>query len=106
MVGLGKVMEMGQKLQRRIGALQEELETIEVTGSTTGGKVMATVNGKGSILSIRIEQILLDRADQKSLEKQVYDAIAKAQEKANKISKKKMKKITGGLPIPFPGLGF
>ena len=33
MVGFGKIMEMGQKLQKRVGELQEELESIEVSGA-------------------------------------------------------------------------
>jgi DNA-binding YbaB/EbfC family protein len=104
MVGFGKIMEMGQKLQKRVGELQEELESIEVSGSSGGGMVTAIVNGKGSILSVRIGKSLVGGNDQELLEDLVVSAVSKAQEKASKISKKKMKRITGGLPIPFPGL--
>ena len=104
MVGFGKIVEMGQKLQKRVGELQEELESIEVSGSSGGGMVTAIVNGNGSILSVRIGKSLVGGNDQELLEDLVVSAVSKAQEKASKISKKKMKRITGGLPIPFPGL--
>ena len=45
MVGFGKIMEMGQKLQERIKALQDELEKMEISASSKGGMVTATVNG-------------------------------------------------------------
>jgi len=105
MVGFGKIMEMGQKLQKRIGALQEELERIQVSGTSGGGMVTATVDGKGFIRSIRIRKTLAGGKNQEVLEDQIVAAVSNAQEKASKISKKKMKKITGGLPIPFPDLG-
>ncbi|MBE22211.1 MAG: YbaB/EbfC family nucleoid-associated protein [Gemmatimonadetes bacterium] len=105
MVGFGKIMEMGQKLQERIKALQDELEKMEISASSKGGMVTATVNGQGSIRSVEIEKHLTEKGDQDLLENLVLEAISKAQDKANKISKKKMKKITGRLPIPLPGLG-
>jgi|TARA_B110000116_G_scaffold53344_1_gene44791 DNA-binding YbaB/EbfC family protein len=105
MVGFGKIMEMGQKLQKRVGELQEELENIEVSGSSRGGLVTAIVDGKGSIRQVRIGKALANGKDEEILEKLIVAAVGDAQQKASKISKKKMKKITGRLPIPLPGLG-
>lgn len=105
MVGFGKIMEMGQKLQERMKVLQDELEKMEISASSKGGMLTATVNGQGSIRSVKIKKHLTEQGDQDLLENLVLEAISKAQDKANKTSKKKMKKITGRLPIPLPGLG-
>ncbi len=105
MVGFGKIMEMGQKLQERMKVLQDELEKMEISASSKGGMVTATVNGQGSIRFVKIEKHLTEKGDQDLLENLVLEAVSKAQDKANKTSKKKMKKITGRLPIPLPGLG-
>ncbi len=105
MVGFGKIMEMGKKLQERVKVLQEELENMEISVSSRNGMVTATVNGQGSIRSIEIEKQLIEQSEKELIENLVLEAISKAQEKANKISRKKMKKITGRLPFPLPGLG-
>ena len=104
MNNLQQLMQMGQQLQARITKLQESLETQKVTGSSGGGMVNATVDGKGELKEIRIDPACVDKDDVEMLEDLVVAAISQAQAKARQAYEEEMKKAAGGLPMPIPGL--
>ena len=49
---LGQMMKQAQKLQAKMGEMQEELAQTEVTGSAGGGMVSVTLTGKGKCTAI------------------------------------------------------
>jgi nucleoid-associated protein EbfC len=104
MNNLQQLMQMGQQLQARIAKLQESLETQKITGSSGGGMVNATVDGKGELKEIRIDPACVDKDDVEMLEDLVVAAISQAQAKARQAYEEEMKKAAGGLPMPIPGL--
>ena len=104
MNNLQQLMQMGQQLQARISKIQEGLETQKITGSSGGGMVNATVDGKGELKEIRIDPACVDKDDVEMLEDLVLAAISQAQAKARQTYEEEMKKAAGGLPMPIPGL--
>jgi DNA-binding protein YbaB len=52
MTNIQQLMQMGQQLQARMAQLQEELSAREISASSGGGMVTATVDGKGTLTRI------------------------------------------------------
>jgi DNA-binding YbaB/EbfC family protein len=101
---LQQLIQMGQQLQAKVTELQQRLESQEVSASAGGGMVTATVDGKGSLKRISIDQTVVDPEDVEMLEDLVLAAISEAQGKAKALYEEEMRKATGGLPMQLPGL--
>ena len=104
MNNLQQLMPMLQQLQARLTKFQESLGSQKITASSGGGMVSATVDGKGEVKEIRIDPTCVDKDDVEMLEDLVVAAVSQAQAKARQQSEEEMKKMTGGLPMPIPGL--
>lgn len=104
MKNIQQLMQMGQQLQAKMTELQESLEEREVQGSSGGGMVTATVDGKGGLKGIRIDPTCVDDRDVEMLEDLVVAAVNQAQGKAQDLYAEEMKKVSGGLPMGLPGL--
>lgn len=105
MLGMGGLLKQVQEMQKRLAAIQEELEALRVEGISGGGMVKAQVNGKLQLLDLTIHPSIIDPADPEVLEDLVVLAVAEAQKKAAETAKAKLQDAAGGLPIPpIPGL--
>lgn len=104
MKNLEQIMQMGQQLQAKMNELRESLDEREVEGSSGGGMVTATVDGKGGLKQIRIDPTCVDDRDVEMLEDLVVAAVSQAQSKAQDFYAQEMKKVSGGLPMNLPGL--
>ncbi|MEJ2379401.1 MAG: YbaB/EbfC family nucleoid-associated protein [Pseudolabrys sp.] len=98
------LMKQAAQLQSKMQALQEELDTIEVEGTAGGGMVTVTLNGKGDLKGVKIDDSLLKPSEKEMLEDLLVAAHADARRKAEMVVQEKMKAVTGGLPLP-PGMG-
>lgn len=103
---LQKIMQMGQQMQARMTELQTELKNQTVTTSSGGGMVTVTADGRGRIREVKIDPTVVDPADVEMLEDLVVAAVSEAQQRAEKLNEEEMKKLTGGMGLPFqmPGL--
>ena len=104
MTDLQQLMQMGQQLQARMAQLQEELSAREISASSGGGMVTATVDGKGTVTRIVIDPTVVDPRDVEMLEDLVMAAVTEAQGKAQGQYEEDMRKAAGGMPIQLPGL--
>jgi len=104
MTDIQQLMQMGQQLQARMAELQEELSAREISASSGGGMVTATVDGKGTVTRIVIDPTVVDPRDVEMLEDLVMAAISEAQRKAQGQYEEDMRKAAGGMPIQIPGL--
>jgi len=99
--GLEKqLMRQMEKLQRDMGAAQEELGQLRVEASAGGGAVTAVANGQGELIELRISPEAVDPEDVAMLQDLVLAAVREALEKGRKAQEEKMGGITGGLGIP------
>jgi nucleoid-associated protein EbfC len=101
-----QLLQMGQQMQAKMGAMQEELDRTEVSAKAGGGMVTATVDGKGEVKALTIDPSVVDPDDVEMLEDLVLAAVSEAQRKAREAYEAEMKKASGGLPFPMKLPGF
>ena len=103
--GMGKLMKQAQEMQSKMAKVQEELSDIEVEGQSGGGMITALVNGKKELLSLKIEDEILEE-DKEMIEDLVVAAVNQAIQNATKAADEKMNSITGGMMgnMKIPGI--
>ncbi|HEU4451436.1 MAG TPA: YbaB/EbfC family nucleoid-associated protein [Longimicrobium sp.] len=101
-----QLLQMGQQVQARLSQLQTELGQKTVSVSSGGGMVTATADGRGKIRSIKIDPAVLEGGDVEMLEDLVLAAVGQAQDRAQQMYEEEMRKVSGGMNLPFniPGL--
>nr|WP_321467608.1 YbaB/EbfC family nucleoid-associated protein [uncultured Desulfobulbus sp.] len=99
-MNMNDLMKQAQQFQERLGTVQNELGNKQVTGTAGAGMVTATLNGKGELLSIAIEQALVQPDNTQMLQDLVVAAVNDGLNKAKELGKTEMGKLTGGLNIP------
>jgi DNA-binding YbaB/EbfC family protein len=97
------IMKQAQAMQQKVQAVQEELDRLEVEGSSGGGMVKVVLSAKGQAKSLRIDPSLLVPEEAEILEDLVVAALNDARQKADRAAQEKMEEVTNGLPLP-PGL--
>ena len=100
MKGLGKMMKQAQQLQAKMAKLQEELAEKTVETSSGGGMVKVVANGRQQLVSIQIEQEVVDPDDVEMLQDLILAAVNDALTKAQDMVSGEMSKLTGGMNIP------
>ena len=100
MKGMGNMMKQAQQLQAKMMKLQEELADKTVESSSGGGMVKVTANGRQQIVSIQIENEVVDPDDVEMLQDLVMAAVNDALAKSQEMVSSEMGKLTGGLNIP------
>jgi nucleoid-associated protein EbfC len=104
MNNIQQILQMGQQVQARLSQLQSELGQKTVSCSSGGGMVTATADGRGKIRSLKIDPSVVSAGDVEMLEDLVLAAVNEAQNRANQVYEEEMRKLSGGLPFPLPGL--
>ncbi len=97
---MGNMMKQMQKMQKQMEDTQRELEEKEIEATVGGGAIRAVVNGKKELLSIKIDESVVDPEDVEMLEDLVLTAVNEALRKAEDMMVKEMSKLTGGMNIP------
>jgi len=95
----GKIQEMQSKMQET----QEKLATVVVEADAGGGMVKVKANGLRQIISIKIDEDVVDPNDKEMLEDLVVAGVNKALEQADIASKEKMQEAYKGM-IPGGGI--
>ena len=86
--------------------LQEEVGNRTVEASAGGGMVTVVANGRQEIVSIQIDQEVIDPDDAEMLQDLVMAAVNDALDKARTMMNEEMGQLTKGMNIPgLPGLG-
>lgn len=101
MADFTKILQQAQQMQERFQSLQDELQAKTVSASSGGGMVTVSADGKGQIREVKIDKTVVNPADVEMLEDLVLAAVSEAQKKASDLAQQEMKKLTGGLPLPF-----
>ncbi|MEM6617406.1 MAG: YbaB/EbfC family nucleoid-associated protein [Pseudomonadota bacterium] len=98
------MMKKAQELQSKMADMQADLETVEVSGTSGGGMVTVTLNGKGSMVGMSVDPSMINPDEAEILEDLIMAAHNDAKGKVEAAMAEKMKELTGGMPLP-PGLG-
>jgi DNA-binding YbaB/EbfC family protein len=103
--GLGNIMKQAQAMQENLRKAQEQLASIEVTGSSGGGMVSVTMTCRHDVKRVQIDPGLL-QDDKEVLEDLVAAAMNDAVRKVEKTTEEKMAGLTAGFNIPGMKLPF
>jgi DNA-binding YbaB/EbfC family protein len=98
------MMKQAMQLQSKMKELQDELAHVEVTGTSGGGLVVATMTAKMEVKSLKIDPSLVKPEEREVLEDLIVAALNDARRKAETAMQEKMASLTGGLQLP-PGFG-
>jgi len=98
-VGMAGMMQKAKQMQEDMEIAQEEIKLLTCEGISASGSIKIILNGEYKVTNINIADSLL--SDKEILEDLIMLAVNDASSKVNKISKDKMKNVTGGLNLPF-----
>lgn len=105
MPNMGQLMKQAQQIQTKMAKLQEDLGDRTVEASSGGGMVIVVANGRQEVLSIKIEQEVIDPDDAEMLQDLIMAAVNDALARAKEMVNEEMGKLTKGMNIPgMPGL--
>ena len=89
------------KIQEQMGAFQEKLAEITVTGSAGGGMVEIDLNGKFEVIAVRIAPETVE--DREMLQDLVMAAFTSGLEKVKEAMGREMGAMAGGMGLQgFP----
>lgn len=100
------MLQQAQKMQEEMDKMKSEMNERQFTADTGGGMVEVTMNGSGSVVSIKIAKEIVDPDDIEMLEDLVLAAVNKAKKEVDNMLSQEMGKLSGILPnIPGFNLG-
>ncbi|MDY6787129.1 MAG: YbaB/EbfC family nucleoid-associated protein [candidate division WOR-3 bacterium] len=99
-MNMNKLMKQAQQMQKKMAEAQEKLKEVEIEVSVGGGMVTARMNGANELLSITIEDELINKEEKDMLMDLIVSAVNQANEKIEEKKKEEMGKVTGGMNIP------
>jgi DNA-binding YbaB/EbfC family protein len=101
-MNIAALMKQAQKFQTEMNQIQQEMGDKRVEATAGGGMVTATANGRGEILSIRIDPETVKSGDVALLEDLVMAAVNEARRRSDEMMRDAMSRLGG----PFGGLPF
>ena len=106
MMNIQGIMKQAQMMQKRMEEEQAKLAQEEVEGSSGGGMVKITLNGKFEMKKIALDKNLIDPEDAEVLEDLIVAAYNDAKSKIDAKMQDSMNAMTGGmnlggLKLPF-----
>ena len=98
-----KMMGQIKKTQELVKKAQEDLKNISETSESGAGLVKATVNGKKEVISIEINDSIINKKDKKIAQDLIVAAINKALKDVDFKSKEYIKSKTKDIIPDIPG---
>ena len=87
---MNQMLKQAQKMQADMQKAQEELDAMEIEGSSGGGLVKVVMNGKKIVKGITINENAVDLDDLTMLEDLIIAALNEGYEKADEAYEEKM----------------
>ncbi|NNE87295.1 MAG: YbaB/EbfC family nucleoid-associated protein [Silicimonas sp.] len=97
---MGKMMKAAQDMQTKMAELQDDLQSMTVTGESGAGLVKATSTAKGELIGLEIDPSIFNPDEKEVVEDLILAAIKDAQSKASEKSQEEMRKLTEGMGLP------
>lgn len=99
-MNIQKMMKQAQEMQRKLAEMQSTIEAMEMQGTAGGGAVNLTLNGKGHLLSLKLDASVVNADDKEMLEDLIIAAHNDAKTKLDAAAADGMGQVTGGLNLP------
>ena len=105
MSSLVSMFKQAKELQSKMADIQKDLASKTVEVSTGGGMVKITANGINQVLSVHIDDELINMQDREVLEDLILAGMNEVHKKVKDLAQEEMTRLTGGIKIPglFPG---
>ncbi len=103
MNNMSQIMKQAKAMQEKMNELQQKVEKEEVEGSSGGGLVKITLNGKYMTTKVSIDPSLMKENETEILEDLVIAAINDATKKIAENMNNQLGSISGGIDLP-PGM--
>ncbi|MDY6879332.1 MAG: YbaB/EbfC family nucleoid-associated protein [Desulfatiglans sp.] len=105
MPNINQLLKQAQQFQSKMAKIQDELGDQKVEASSGGGMVTVVANGKQELVSITIDQEVVDPNDIEMLQDLIIAAVNDALSRAKDMMQEEMGKLTKGMNIPgLPGM--
>lgn len=102
MADFAQLWQFGQQVQGRLQDIQTELANHILDGTSGGGLVRVSIDGRGTIRNVHIDPAAFEGRDAELLADLVLSAVADAQRRSGDLIQAEMRKLP---PSPFgPGL--
>ena len=103
MTNISQIMKQAKAMQEKMAEVQKKVEETEVEGSSGGGAVKITINGKHIVKKVSIDPKLVDKEEIEVLEDLIIAAINDANKKIAENMSSQLGSISGGMGLP-PGM--
>lgn len=100
MKNLGDFMKQAQRMKAELERIQEAAATHRVEGSSGGGMVTVTADGRGEIVAVKIEPEVAQSGDLEMLQDLILAATNEALRRSRELLTTEMGRVTGGLNLP------
>ena len=97
---LNQILSQAQRLQGRLGRLEDEMKSKVVEASAGDGKVTAVVNGNRELIALNIDKSVVTSENPELLENLIISAVNTALNNVREMTNYEMNKATGGFSIP------
>ena len=97
-----EAFKKAKQIQQDAQKLQEELEKMEIEGSSENGMIRIWLSGNQLPLRIEVDE-KIKSSSKEEIEESFLDALLRAHEGSTKTMKERMNDLTGGLNFNLPG---
>ena len=101
-LGIANLLKQAQQVQEEIQRVKQELGGMKVTGTSGGGMVTVTANGKQQILDVKIDPEAIKMNDKEMLEDLIVAGVNQALERSHDLANEHLGKVTGGILNNLP----
>ncbi len=101
-LNIAAMMKQAQMMQSRMQEIQEEVGQKTVEASAGGGMVTAVANGRGELVSLKIDPEVVKGGDIEMLEDLVLAAVNDAHRRADEMRNSALARRAGPLGGGFP----
>ncbi|MCL2325606.1 MAG: YbaB/EbfC family nucleoid-associated protein [Proteobacteria bacterium] len=98
--GLNQILSQAQRLQGKLGRLEDDMKSKIVEASAGDGKVTAVVNGNRELIALSIDPTVVSSENPELLENLIISAVNTALANVREMVNHEMNKATGGFSIP------
>jgi DNA-binding YbaB/EbfC family protein len=106
MFDLMSIMNKVKEAQAKIKEAQAKLVHLRAEGESGAGMVKVTVNGARKVITIQMDDSLVNQSDKDMLSDLIVAATNKAMEEIDIKIKEEMKSATDGMMPNIPGMDF
>lgn len=97
-----QLLQQAQRMKDQLQKAQEKMQSVEFVGTSGGGMVSVTINGKGEMLRVHIDPKLMSQENVEIVSDLVVAAYNDARSKLETAMNEQMGSLFGGMGMQSP----